>query len=135
MIKINIKALLSGIASIIFLGLLLQLIFILSATAYNSFINTYPQWHGVARVLAYISTVSAYFAIMSFSAYISAAIAKKNIYLHACIISLFTSGLSLISSIRDDNFTFNSLAFIVSGIIFALIGSYIWQSSQPPEEQ
>jgi len=130
---INFKALLAGIALIIFFGLLLQLIFILAATGYTVLIKDHPELQTIGLIVSYILGAVGYFFIMSSSAYITAYIAEKNIYLHASLIALLTTGISLISSVREDNFTLTSFLFVIAGIIFSNVGAFIWQQHQQVE--
>ncbi|MCW9014008.1 MAG: hypothetical protein OQL06_09515 [Gammaproteobacteria bacterium] len=130
---INFKALFVGASTIIFFGLLLQLIFLLAATGYTIVIREHPEWQTIGQLLSYTIGGISYFVIMSASGYITANIAQKNVYLHAFLIALLTTGISLISSVREDGFTLNSILFVVSGIAFTIIGGYIWLSHQHEE--
>ena len=123
---INFKALFIGIALIIFFGLLFQLFFILAATGYHVVFQDYPQWESAGKLISYIIGAASYFFIMSGSAYITASFAEKNIHLHTFLIALLTTSISLVTSIREDSYTLNSILFVVVGIIFSMIGGRIW---------
>jgi hypothetical protein len=77
-------------------------------------------------VLAYALGIFSYFLIMSIGGYIAANIARRHVYRHAIVIGAVTTGLSLISSLQAGNITFTSISFIIAGIGFTTIGSYIW---------
>ena len=129
----NWKALLAGSATIIFLGLLLQLIFLLAATGYTVVIREHPQWQTFGTVLAYALGILGYFIIMSIGGYIAANIARRHVYRHAILIGAMTTGLSLISSIQAGNITLTSISFVVAGIGFTMIGAYFWLQTHKTE--
>lgn len=132
---INFKALTIGIALIIFFGLLFQLFFILAATGLTVVIQDHPEWQTASQIFSYIIGGISYFFIMSGSGYTTASFAEKNIYLHTFLIALLTTGISLVTSIREDSYTLNSILFVVAGILFSMIGGYIWMRHQNSELQ
>jgi len=123
---INFKALFIGVALIIFFGLLFQLFFILAATGYTVVLQDYPQLETTGQLLSYIIGGTSYFFIMSGSGYVTASFAEKNINLHTFLIASLTTGISLVTSIREDSYTLNSILFVIAGIIFSIIGGRIW---------
>jgi len=127
---INFKALFIGITLIIFFGLLFQLFFILAATGYTVVLQDYPQWETTGQIISYIIGGASYFFIMSGSAYVTASFAEKNINLHTFLIALLTTGISLVTSIREDSYTLNSILFVIAGIVFSMIGGRIWVKHQ-----
>lgn len=131
---INLKAVLAGSSLIIFFGLLFQLIFILAATAYTTMIKQHPEWQTAGLIFSYFVGTTGYFIIMSFSGYITAYIAEKNIYLHMLLISLLPTGFSLITSVREDNITLNAILFVAAGILFSMIGGYMWIRQQHSDD-
>jgi len=130
---INFKALSIGIALIIFFGLMFQLFFILAATGLNVVIKDHPEWQTVSQIFSYIIGGISYFFIMSGSSYITASFAEKNIHLHSFLIALLTTGISLVTSIREDSYTLNSILFVITGILFSMIGGRIWMQHQKSE--
>lgn len=132
---INFKALFIGIALILFFGLLFQLFFILAAMGYTDVIKNHPEWQTAGQLLSTIIGGGIYFFIMSGSGYITASFAEKNIDLHTFLIALLTTGISLLTSIREDSYTLNSVLFVVAGIVFSVIGGRAWikhQSNETP---
>jgi len=127
---INFKALFIGITLIIFFGLLFQLFFILAATGYTILLHDYPQWETAGQLLSYTIGGAIYFIIMSVSGYVTASFAEKNINLHTFLIATLTTGISLVTSIREDSYTLNSILFVIAGIIFSTIGGRIWIKHQ-----
>ena len=119
------KALLAGIGSIIFLGLLMQLIFLLLATAYHVYLSEHPELSSIANVMVYVAATCAYFMVMVSGGYITAYFAREQVYKHCLLVSCAVIGLTLFSSIKSGYFTYMSLIFVISGIIFTLIGGRI----------
>lgn len=123
---IRFKALLIGSGTIIFLGLLMELFFLLGATAYTLIIKQYPQWHDIGLMLSYLAGSLMYFIAMATGGYICANFARQHVYLHNLIIAVFTIGLSLFASLDENGFTLNTGIFALSGIAFTLAGGFIW---------
>jgi hypothetical protein len=130
---VNFKALFIGIALIMFFGLLFQLFFILAATGYTVVLQDYPQLDTIGQLISYIIGGASYFFIMSGSGYVTASFAEKNISLHTFLIALLTTGISLVTSIREDSYTLNSIIFVIAGIAFSMIGGRIWIRHQRSE--
>jgi len=123
---ISLKALTIGISSIVIMGLTLQLIFLLLATAYAHFIKDHPDLTELGTMVSYAAGISGYFIIMYLGGYITAHLAQKKIMLHCFIVSSSVIGLSLITSVRSDNFTYMSIIFSLTGLIFTLAGGRAW---------
>ena len=130
---INLKALLAGTVVIIVLGLVLQLILLLLATGYTVFTRDYPELKLISQILSYAFGIFCYFIVMSIGGYVTSNLAKNKIYIHCLIIGLLTTGVSLITSVRDDGFTFNTILFILSGTAFTVMGGYIWIKNESIE--
>ena len=123
---INFKALFIGIALIIIFGLLFQLFFIIAATGFTVVLQDYPQLETASQIVSYIIGGTSYFFIMSGSGYVTASVAEKNINLHTFLIASLTTSISLVTSIREDSYTLNSILFVIAGIAFSMIGGHIW---------
>lgn len=126
----SLKALAAGTALIIILGLTLQLVFLIAATGYTIVIRDYPEMQLIGKILLYVLGGFGYFIIMSASGYVTANIAKKNIYYHAIVISVITTGLSLFSLLKDSGINLNTVLFVIAGILFTCMGGYIWTRHQ-----
>lgn len=124
--SISIKALVIGLISIVFMGLSLQLIFLLLATGYTNLLKEYPDLASIGTVISYTAGTVGYFFIMSLGGYITAHLAEKKVDLHCLLVSGTVIGFSLISSVRSDNFTYMSVIFAASGLLFTVIGGRIW---------
>jgi hypothetical protein len=131
----SIKALFIGSVVTIILGLFLQLVLLLMATGYTVFIRDYPSLQLFSLILSYGFGVFCYFIVMSIGGYITSNLVKKHVYLHCIFIGLFTTGISLVTSVREDGFTLNTIIFILSGTAFTMMGGYIWSKNEALEKQ
>ena len=124
--KLSIKALAAGSISIIFLGLVAQLIFLLLAVYYAELTRAYPELSLTLNILSYILGITIFFLIMATGGYIAANFALDYKCMHAIMIGLLTTGLSLISSVNENGFTNTALLFLLSGTGFTFVGALIW---------
>jgi len=133
--NISFKALIIGVASIVVMGLTFQLVFLLLATGYTNLLKDYPEYSQLGSNVSYIAGAISYFFIMSLGGYITAHVSKNMIDLHCLIVSGCVVGFSLITSVRSDNFTYVSVIFAVSGLIFTVIGGRAWLRHSLTEEK
>lgn len=124
---LNIKALAAGSITIIFLGLVAQLIFLLLAVYYTELTRSYPELSLPLTILSYILGIAVFFIIMATGGYMAANLAPKLKRLHGILIGIITTGLSLITSLNENGFTLMALVFFVCGTGFAVAGAIIWQ--------
>lgn len=125
--QISFKALVAGSFAIIFLGLIAQLIFLLLATYFTELGHSYPWISLPVTIVSYIVGFFGYFIVMSIGGYIAANIADSQKIAHGVLIGLFTTGLSLFSSLNENGFTLMALIFLVSGTGFSIAGVLIWK--------
>lgn len=121
------KALLAGSATILVLGLLVQLAFIFVVVGFNAIAASWPPLAPWGRPLAYVSGALVYFGIMSTAGYLTAEIARRHVLLHTLITGSLVTGASLLLSLGGGKLTVMSLAFFLSGMVFALTGGLLWQ--------
>jgi hypothetical protein len=121
------KALLAGCATILVLGLLVQLAFIFVVVGFNAVAASWPPLVPWGRPLAYVSGTLVYFGIMSTAGYLTAEIARRHVLLHALITGSLVTGASLLLSLGSGKLTVMSLAFFLSGIVFTLSGALLWR--------
>jgi len=125
--QLSIKALAAGSITIIFLGLVAQLGFLLLAVYYTDLTHAYPGLSMPLSILSYVVGIVAFFIIMASGGYVAANLALKLKIFHGILIGLITTGLSLISSLNENGFTLMALIFLVCGTGFAVAGVIIWQ--------
>lgn len=124
----SLKAISLGIASIIILGLINQLILIMASVGYNSLLNSYPELASWRQVFTYTISALCYFIVMASAGYITAMASKQYAYLHTAIAAIFGMSFSLYLSLQQEIFTLFALFFIIIGLVFALFGCRYWLS-------
>lgn len=127
--QISIKALAAGSITIIFLGLVAQLIFLLLAVYHTELTQAYPGLSMPLSILSYAVGILAFFVIMATGGYVASNLTPNLKRLHGVLIGVFTTGLSLISSVNENGFTLMALIFLVSGTSFAIVGVIMWQKT------
>jgi len=122
----SIKALAVGSITIICLGLVAQLIFLLLAVYVTELSRAYPELSTILSILSYITGTLAYFLIMASGGYVVANLAPTEKLFNGALAGIFTTSLSLISSLNENGFTMVALVFLVSGTGFCVAGAMIW---------
>lgn len=125
--SLSIKALAAGSITIIFLGLVAQLIFLLLAVYVTELSRAYPELGTILSILSYIAGTLAYFIIMASGGYVVANLAPSQKLFNGALAGIFTTSLSLISSLNDNGFTLVALVFLMSGTGFTIVGVKIWE--------
>lgn len=126
----SLKAISLGIATIIILGLINQLILIMASVGYNLLLNIYPELTSWRQVFTYTISAVCYFIVMASAGYITAMASKQSAYIHTAIAAILGMSLSLYLSLQQEIFTLRALFFIIIGLVFALLGCRRWLSSQ-----
>ena len=123
----SLKSLLTGFFYIIILGLIIQLIFMFIAIGYTELTRTHPWISAFGGYIGYAVGIIVYFLLMASGGLLTAALAKKNIMTHCLIVGSSTTLLSVLSSQNNDELTFLSLIFVITGILFTLAGGEYWK--------
>jgi hypothetical protein len=121
------KALAAGCATVLVLGLLVQLVFIFLVVGYNAAARNWPLLAPWGRPLAYISGTLVYFGVMAAAGYVTAQLARHHILLHTLVVGSLVTGVSLLSSLGGGKLTLMSLGFFLSGIAFTVTGGLAWR--------
>ena len=123
----SIKAISFGILTIIILGLVNQLVLILSLVAYSELAKTYSVLQPWSQVFTYALGALGYFIVMFFGGLTTSAIAQTQPYIKSMIAAFLGSSFSLYLSLKDEIFTPIALVFIVFGILSTLFGCWAWK--------
>jgi hypothetical protein len=123
----SLKSLLAGFFYIVALGLVIQLIFMFVAMGYTELTNAYPWVSVFGGYVGYIVGIIVYFLLMASGGLLTAAIARKNIVVHCMVVGSSTTLLSVLSSQNNDELTYLSLVFVITGIAFTLAGGEYWK--------
>jgi len=130
----SLKAISLGVITIFILGLVNQLVLIMSAVAYNSLIEISPLFKPWSQIFTYVIAGIGFFIVMASGGLVTARAAQKNIYTKAIIASIIGSSISLYLSLQDEIFTPMAFFFILFGIIASVIGSWSWERYQQKKE-
>lgn len=123
----SIKAISLGAISLLILELVNQLVLIMAAVGFSSLIKSYPGLMPWSQTFTYAMGAAGHFVVMAITGIIVAmASIKKQAYRSTVFAVFIGSGISLYLSLRDDIFTPVAFIFVVSGILFALLGSWFW---------
>ncbi|MCW8935672.1 MAG: hypothetical protein OQK98_13180 [Gammaproteobacteria bacterium] len=120
---ISIKALLISIVTMIFLGLIFELIFLFVDIGYNSLIKSYPFTESFRQAFNYLFVLFGLFFIMSTGGYLTALYAKKYVVAHSVFSASVICGIALYATSSGYDFTLMSVLFVIIGIAFSLYGS------------
>lgn len=125
----GLKALIIGIVTIIILGLLVQVAVLLAEVGYNSLSNTYSILDPYKNVFVYSIVAIGFALVMICGGYVTAAVSRQKIYLYSSIAAFTACGISLWSSLVTEIFTPIAVLFLIYGISFSLLGSWLWKKT------
>jgi hypothetical protein len=124
----SIKAISLGVISLLLLGLVNQLVLIMASVGFSYLVKTYPSLLPWSQTFTYSMGALGHFIVMGLTGVVVAMTsAPKQAYLNAGLAVITGSCISLYLSLRDDIFTLIAFLFLVSGIIFALLGCWLWK--------
>jgi hypothetical protein len=123
----SLKSLLAGFFYIIILGLVIQLVFMFLAMGYTELTKAYPWVSAFGGYVGYAAGIIVYFLLMASGGLLTAVIAKTNVFTHCLIVGSSTTILSVLSSQNNDELTYLSLIFVITGIFFTIAGGEYWK--------
>ncbi len=124
----SIKAISLGIITLLLLELFNQLVVIMAAVGFNYFIKAEPSLATWSQIFSYaIATLGHFIVMMLTGMVVAMASVPKRAFLNAGMAVIIGSGISLYLSLRDDIFTPIAFIFLISGLLFAFLGCWIWQ--------
>ena len=126
----SLKAISLGVITIFILGLVNQLVLIMSAVGFNSLIKISPEFSTWSQEFTYVMAGLGVFIVMASGGLVTAKAALDRAYTKAIIASIIGSSISLYLSLKDEIFTPIALFFLIYGIISSVIGCWIWQKYQ-----
>jgi hypothetical protein len=131
----SLKSLLTGFFYIVALGLVIQLAFMFLAMGYTELTKTHPWVSTFGAYVGYSAGIIVYFLLMASGGLLTAALARKNILIHCFIVGASTTSLSVLSSQNNDELTYLSLVFVITGIAFTIAGGEYWKQRYSIERQ
>lgn len=131
----SLKAISLGVITIFILGLVNQLVLIMSSVAYNSLIKFSPVFLEWSQVFTYVLAGIGFFIVMAGGGLVTAMVALQKAYSKAIIASILGSSISLYLSLQSEIFTPMAFFFVIFGVISSIIGCWGWQRYQQKKEQ
>lgn len=126
----SLKAISLGVITIFILGLVNQLVLIMSSVAYNSLIKFSPVFLEWSQVFTYVLAGIGFFIVMAGGGLVTAMVALQKAYSKAIIASILGSSISLYLSLQSEIFTPMAFFFVIFGVISSIIGCWGWQRYQ-----
>ncbi len=124
----SIKAISLGIVTLLLLELLNQLVVIMASVGFNYLIKSYPSLASWSQIFTYSIAALGHFIIMVITGMVvTMASISKQAFFNAGLAVIIGSAISLYFSLRDDIFTPIAFIFLISGLLFAFLGCWIWQ--------
>jgi len=126
----SLKAISLGVITIFILGLVNQLVLIMAAVGFNSLIETIPGFAPWTQLSTYILAGLGFFIVMFSGGLVTAMAAIDRAYTKAIIAAMLGSGISLYLSLKDEIFTPMAFFFVLSGVLAAMFGCWVWEKYQ-----
>lgn len=129
----SIKAIVAGSAFIIIVMLLLQLVYIFVAVAYNILAKDYPFLNDIAGSFRYIIGIPVFVVIMFIGGYITASIANMTastkVWLHCIVVGLLTSGGMIYPTLENSEITMTGIVVLLLALLATTGGGLYWQKN------
>jgi|GEM_PF-1223200 len=119
------KALLSGSATILILGLGMQLAFLMAAVGQVMLVKQYPGSADWSQGALYLLGMLLFFLTMAAGGYVTARLAPGRLLLHGTLVAIVAGGVSFIQSLNVGGLTLVGLLLFLLGIPFTLAGCWV----------
>lgn len=132
----SLKAIVAGSMFVIIVMLLLQLLYIFVAVAYNALAKDYPFLNEIAGSFRYIIGIPVFIVIMFIGGYITASIANMTVsmkvWLHCIAVALITSGAMIYPTLENSEITITGIVVLVLALMATAGGGLYWQKDIQP---
>ena len=127
----SIKAILAGSVFVIVVILILQLLYIFVAVAYNALASDYPFLHDIAGYFRYIIGIPVFVAVMFVGGYITANVAamenNTKVLLLCMTVGLITSGGMIYPTLETADITTTGIVIFILSLLATTAGGWYWQ--------
>lgn len=127
----SIIAIIAGCVFIVITILLLQLVYIFVAVAYNALAKDYPFLNEIAGSFRYIIGIPVFIVIMFIGGYITASIAntkaETRVWLHSIVLGLITSGGMIYPTLENSDITTTGIVVILLSLVATMAGGMYWR--------
>ena len=121
------KALLAGVATIIVLGLLAQMIFLFFVTGLTVLLKSHPLYTEYGRVISLAFGVPLFFLVMGIGGYVTALYSREKVIVYGAVVGAIATGFSLVPSLMTGKLMLAGVLFLLAGVAFTALGSLIWK--------
>ena len=134
----SIIAIIAGCAFIIIVILIMQLIYIFIAVAYNALAKDYPFLHEISGSFRYLVGIPVFVAVMFAGGYITANIAgaKDNmkVWPYCLAVGFITAGGMLYSAVENSSLTTTGTVVFILALVATTAGGLYWQKGNKIKE-
>lgn len=127
----SIKAILAGSVFVIIVILILQLLYIFIAVAYNALASDYPFLHDIAGYFRYIIGIPVFVAVMFVGGYITANVAamesNTKVLLLCMAVGLITAGGMIYPTLETADITTTGIVIFILSLLATTAGGWYWQ--------
>ncbi len=127
----SIKAILAGSVFVIVVILILQLLYIFVAVAYNSLASDYPFLHDITGYFRYIIGIPVFVAVMFVGGYITANVAamenNTKVLLYCMAVGLITAGGMIYPTLETADITTTGIVIFILSLLATTAGGWYWQ--------
>ena len=121
------KALLAGVATIIVLGLLAQMIFLFFVTGLTILLKSHPLYTEYGRAISLAFGVPLFFLVMGIGGYVTAHYSREKVIVYGAVVGAIATGFSLVPSLMTGKLVLAGVLFLLAGVVFTALGSLMWQ--------
>ncbi len=127
----SILAIIAGCAFILITILLLQLVYLFVAVAYNALAKDYPFLNDIVGSFRYIIGIPIFIIIMFIGGYITASIAsikaEARVWLHSIAVGLITSGGMIYPTLENSDITTTGIVVLLLALAATMGGGMYWR--------
>lgn len=127
----SIKAIVIGGLFIVISLLLLQLLYLFLAVAFNQLMLDYPVLGTSGKFLRYIVGIPVLLLIMFYGGYLTAEFASRNEVLHSAVTGVLLSAGMLVMALQNTQLTTLGTLIALLLVITTAAGGLYWKRQQP----
>ncbi len=120
----SLKVIAIGLIFIIVAFLVLQLVYLVMASTYNSLSEDYPYLIEISLLLKTLVVIPSFLAVMFIGGYLTGVISHKKIILHSFIVGLLASGAMMWTTLDSAELSARGLLINGAMLIATIAGGY-----------
>ena len=128
----SIKAITAGCVFVVIVILLMQLLYIFIAVAYNALAKDYPLLNDISGSFRYLIGIPVFVAVMFTGGYITAIIAevadRRKVLLNCMVVGFITAGGMMYSAMEYSSLTMTGIVVFILSLAGTSAGGMYWQN-------